>query len=201
MENTALKTVPATNNITVYGGELKEALKFVEPGISSEATRYYLNTVYFDKQVDKPLYLVTTDGHRLHKIALKVNGNIDALEFTFLLPYSAVKSLIKQLEKRELYALNFEGETLSINGGITQSFKACDAKFPDYPRLIPAGETPATLAAYNAKYLAAAFKSFAALGHGIAISSYGSGDPLAPIKLQTTSDRADALIVLMPMRV
>lgn len=190
------------NTVNVSGQHLKAALKFVAPGMSTEVTRYYLRTVYFDKKANKPLYLVFCDGHRIHKIALECQVK-EAAEFNFLMNNDAVKNLIKTIDKREAFILTFEELQVSLNidGNDRGAWRACDGKFPDYERVMPKGEERASLGAYKSKYLADAFAAFSSLDKSIAVGSYGAGETGTPILLKAETGKFDALIVIMPMRV
>lgn len=129
---------------------LRDALAFVQPGISTEETRYYLNGVYMARnQIEgqSMLTFVSTDGHRMfvqNAPDVEWEGNLQALSGTsdgtpgIIIPREVVKWALRNLPK--------EGEVLveisqlqiafTVNDSVFRA-KLIDGNFPDYTRVVP----------------------------------------------------------------
>jgi DNA polymerase III subunit beta len=115
--------------------------------ISSDETRPYLNSAMFEC-TGGLVRMVTTDGHRLSKMEVTVEG-LDA-ETTMLIPHKAVQELRKLLdevqEKRDesmvKIAQTGPNAFFEINS-VQFSVKLIDAQFPPYDAVIPAASNRA----------------------------------------------------------
>ncbi|MEM6663798.1 MAG: DNA polymerase III subunit beta [Pseudomonadota bacterium] len=112
--------------------------------VSTEETRYYLNGVYLhiaDEDGQK-LRAVATDGHRLARIDTDLpDGAAEAPGV--IVPRKTVGELRKLLEDDEAEIAISVSETkirFSVEGLVLTS-KVIDGAFPDYSRVIPAGNT------------------------------------------------------------
>lgn len=169
--------------------EFLDALERVQPAISTEETRYYLNGVYFEKDKEGNPWafnLVATDGHRLHRATVQIPdaaGKIDAAN-GIILPRKLVTLLLSMRPKKDdpaismaihpAYRPNDETatETLTKNpgtstirfkaNGATVTGKPIDGTFPDYRRVIPTGHK--LFATFNRAELLRALEAMAALG-------------------------------------
>jgi DNA polymerase-3 subunit beta len=106
--------------------------------ISTEETRYYLNGVYMhvsDSDGAQVLRCVATDGHRLARIDAELPGVI--------VPRKTVGELRKLLDDDDAQIAVSVSETKVrfVTPGITLTSKVIDGTFPDYTRVIPAGNT------------------------------------------------------------
>jgi len=110
--------------------------------ISTDETRAHLNSALFE--CDNGLVrMVTTDGHRLSKMEIPVDG-LEA-KTTMLVPLKAIAELKKILDE---VADNRETTKVCISqtgpnaffrlGGVSFSVKLIDAQFPPYDAVIPA---------------------------------------------------------------
>ena len=142
---------------TMPGDEIRDILAFVNPCVSTEETRYYLNGVYFHPD-NGVLKAVTTDGH---KLALRTTDHAwqGEREDGAIVPTPAARAALASLGKKHagnvsvsIYArgVTFETEKWVIRSRIV------DGTFPDYTRVIPQGNTsfaalpvPDTLKAIN----------------------------------------------------
>ncbi|MEO1024219.1 MAG: DNA polymerase III subunit beta [Pseudomonadota bacterium] len=113
--------------------------------ISTEETRYYLNGVYMhvsDAGGKQVLRCVATDGHRLARIDADLPadaGNMPGV----IVPRKTVGELRKLLDDDEAQIAVSVSETKVrfATPGITLTSKVIDGTFPDYTRVIPAGNT------------------------------------------------------------
>ena len=113
--------------------------------ISTEETRYYLNGVYFhiaDGENGKALRAVATDGHRLARIDTDLPEGADKMPGV-IVPRKTVGELRKLLDDDDTQIAVSVSETKIrfATPDITLTSKVIDGTFPDYSRVIPAGNT------------------------------------------------------------
>jgi len=126
---------------------LKDALGFVLPAASSDASRPHLCTVLL--QADDA---VTTDGHRLHLAPLPA-----PVPQPLLLLAPAASTLTHMLAQGEQAILAQAGEVLRIKVGNWQlDTKLSDRKFPPYHQVVPNMEAQPTHVRLQAKLLSKA---------------------------------------------
>ena len=123
--------------------DLKRLIEKTQFAISSEETRYYLNGIYLhtlDVEGRPMLRAVATDGHRLARLELPAPEGSAGMPGV-ILPRKAVTEVQRLIE-------DAQGEVsveLSINkmrftfGDALLTTKLIDGTFPDYGRVIPAG--------------------------------------------------------------
>lgn len=112
--------------------------------VSTEETRYYLNGVYLHAPEGEPprLRAVATDGHRLARIDTELPEGAAGCPGV-IVPRKTVGELRKLLEDDEAKVdvsvsetkIRFTAEDLTLTS------KVIDGSFPDYTRVIPAGNT------------------------------------------------------------
>ncbi|MEM7422861.1 MAG: DNA polymerase III subunit beta, partial [Pseudomonadota bacterium] len=111
--------------------------------VSTEETRYYLNGVYLHiaEEDGKPLLrAVATDGHRLARIDTDLPESAEDAPGV-IVPRKTVGELRKLLDDDETEVAISVSETkirFSVEGLVLTS-KVIDGAFPDYSRVIPAG--------------------------------------------------------------
>jgi DNA polymerase III subunit beta len=113
--------------------------------ISTEETRYYLNGVYMHaaKGPDGPvLRCVATDGHRLAQIDATLPADAADLPGV-IVPRKTVGELRKLLDDDDTTIAVSVSETKVrfATPEVTLTSKVIDGTFPDYARVIPAGNT------------------------------------------------------------
>ena len=113
--------------------------------ISTEETRYYLNGVFMhvaDTGGKQVLRCVATDGHRLARIDADLPDGIENMPGV-IVPRKTVGELRKLLDDDEAQIAVSVSETKVrfATPGITLTSKVIDGTFPDYSRVIPAGNT------------------------------------------------------------
>ncbi len=113
--------------------------------ISTEETRYYLNGVYMhvaDSGGAQVLRCVATDGHRLARIDAELPAGAENVPGV-IVPRKTVGELRKLLDddETEIAVSVSETKVRFAAPGITLTSKVIDGTFPDYTRVIPAGNT------------------------------------------------------------
>lgn len=150
----SLQTLPETDFPTVASGEfshhfsapaadLKRLIEKTQFAISSEETRYYLNGIFLhvmDVDGRPMLRAVATDGHRLARLEIPAPEGSVGMPGV-IVPRKAVSEIMRQIEDAEA-EIKIE---LSVNkmrftfGDLVLTTKLIDGTFPDYARVIPAG--------------------------------------------------------------
>ncbi len=113
--------------------------------ISTEETRYYLNGVYMhvaEGDGGRKLRCVATDGHRLARIDADLPEGADNMPGV-IVPRKTVAELRKLLDNDDASIAVSVSETKVrfATPEITLTSKVIDGTFPDYTRVIPAGNT------------------------------------------------------------
>ena len=113
--------------------------------ISTEETRYYLNGVYMhiaDADGGQVLRCVATDGHRLARIDADLPDGASDMP-GIIVPRKTVGELRKLLQDNDVQIAVSVSETKVrfATPEITLTSKVIDGTFPDYQRVIPAGNT------------------------------------------------------------
>jgi DNA polymerase-3 subunit beta len=112
--------------------------------ISTDETRAHLNSALFEWEGDI-VRMVTTDGHRLSKLDVKVTGR--QASATMLIPLKAILELRRLCDemlsdssgdKKPEVLISQSGSSAFFQGaGMTFSVKLVDAQFPPYAQVIP----------------------------------------------------------------
>lgn len=126
----------APYQLLIQPGELRDLLAFVAPGMSEEATRYYLNGAFIHV-ADGHLAAVATDGHRMHVAKLAAWHGLDFKGQ--IIPRDTVGDILAMLAapvEGFAFAVSETGVTLKA-GPFSLSSKIVDASFPDYTRVVP----------------------------------------------------------------
>jgi DNA polymerase III subunit beta len=131
------------HRFTLPAGELKRLIDKTQFAISTEETRYYLNGIYLhtlDAGGQTVLRAVATDGHRLARVELPAPPGSEAMP-GIIVPRKAVAEIQKLVETAGdgvLVELSSAKVRLTL-GGVVLTSKLIDGTFPDYQRVIPAG--------------------------------------------------------------
>jgi DNA polymerase-3 subunit beta len=127
---------------------LQELIAKTYFSISSDETRAHLNSALFEWDGDI-VRMVTTDGHRLSKMEVKVAGR--QASATMLIPLKAIHELRRLCEEvlseqkdgntnkepAQLLITQSGSSAFFQGGGTTFSVKLVDAQFPPYSQVIP----------------------------------------------------------------
>jgi len=124
---------------------LAELIAKTHFSISTDETRAHLNSALFEWEGDI-VRMVTTDGHRLSKVDVRVAGR--QASATMLIPLKAIQELRRLCDelladtsgdkKPELLITPSGASAFFQGGGTTFSVKLVDAQFPPYSQVIPA---------------------------------------------------------------
>ncbi|CAM5575014.1 DNA polymerase III subunit beta [Mycolicibacterium aubagnense] len=126
------------------GADLDRILGAVTFAISSEETRYYLNGIHFhqsERDGEKKLVAVATDGHRLSVIDLPLPEGADGMS-GIILP-RATCALLKGFGGKGKVSIGLSASKVrfAVDGtdgfGTTIVSKLIDGTFPDYSRVVP----------------------------------------------------------------
>jgi len=126
-------------------GVLKRLFEKAKFAISTEETRYYLNGVYFhvaEGAEGKVLRCVATDGHRLARVDAPLPDGAAAMAGV-IVPRKTVGELRKLLDDdaAEISVAVSETKLRFATADLALTSKVIDGTFPDYARVIPAGNT------------------------------------------------------------
>ncbi len=128
---------------------LRELIAKTHFSISSDETRAHLNSALFEWDGDV-VRMVTTDGHRLSKMEVKVAGR--QASATMLIPLKAIQELRRLCddmasEVKDTAKEPGQGPQLEITqsgsnaffqgGGVSFAVRLVDAQFPPYSQVIP----------------------------------------------------------------
>jgi DNA polymerase-3 subunit beta len=134
-------------SLSLEVGVLSELIQKTHFSASTDETRAHLNSALFEWEGDV-VRMVTTDGHRLSKIDVKVSGR--QASATMLIPLKAIHELRRLCEevlsdpptdgekKKPELVITQSGSSAFFQGaGMTFSVKLVDAQFPPYSQVIP----------------------------------------------------------------
>lgn len=123
-------------NVTVASEALANALQKVIPSVSVEAIRPVFKGIFFEGSQNK-ISLVATDSHRL---ALAYINSQESSDFSFILPGTTAKELLRLLPKgeEETIELSLDGNiiTFTIKETVLSS-RLIDGQFPNFRTVIP----------------------------------------------------------------
>ena len=131
------------HTFTLKAAECKALIEKPSFAMSNEETRYYLNGIYFHTAgsgTDKTLRAVATDGHRLARIEVALPAGAAGMPGV-IVPRKVIYELRKILAESEgdvLISLS-ESKIRFVVGSAVIVSKLIDGNFPDYERVIPAG--------------------------------------------------------------
>ncbi|VVT15446.1 DNA polymerase III subunit beta [Hoeflea sp. EC-HK425] len=131
-----------STSFEIPAAKFSAQLAAVSFAISTEETRYYLNGVYLHAIDGGDLVAVATDGHRLARATY--SGAQDAAGMPgVIIPRKTVGLLAKVLsasDKQAMLSVRVSEHQISFElGAVRIASKLIDGTFPDYVRVIPAG--------------------------------------------------------------
>ena len=109
--------------------------------VSTDATRYHLNGVYFETLENNIMRMTATDGHRLSFVDQEVFMKMPELKRGIIIPKKGLIELRKLLsEGGDTVGLAFERGYLFAHLNHTYLFVSLiDGEYPDYKTVIPKG--------------------------------------------------------------
>ncbi len=145
------------HKFSLPAADLKRLVDKTQFAISTEETRYYLNGIYLHAVEEKPLKLraVATDGHRLAQVEIAAPKGASGIPGV-IVPRKTVAEIQKLLEDgAEEVGIELSPAKIRFSLGKVQlTSKLIDGTFPDYGRVIPAGNDK-TLVVERADFAAA----------------------------------------------
>ena len=132
-----------THKFSLAAKDLKRLIDKTQFAISTEETRYYLNGIYLHvagAAKAHKLRAVATDGHRLAQAELDAPKGADGMP-GIIVPRKTVgevQRLIEDLDAEVMVELSQTKIRFTI-GDVVLTSKLIDGTFPDYGRVIPAG--------------------------------------------------------------
>lgn len=176
--------------LLIQPGELRDLLAYVQPAMSEEETRYYLNGAFLHVAGGQ-LAAVATDGHRLHVAKMAAWHGLDFKGQ--IIPRAAVDDILAMLAQPSegfAFAISETGVTLKA-GPVSLASKVIDGSFPDYVRVIPS--RPPHVVEMAAADLDAALSKAAALKDRRAGASAFAQLIFAPGGVEVTARNADGV--------
>jgi DNA polymerase-3 subunit beta len=131
------------HRFTLPASDLKRLIEKTQFAISTEETRYYLNGIYLhtlDAGGAIVMRAVATDGHRLARVEIPAPNGSEGMPGV-IVPRKAVAEIVKLVEdgsENVTVELSSAKVRLTFDGVVLTS-KLIDGTFPDYQRVIPAG--------------------------------------------------------------
>jgi DNA polymerase III subunit beta len=146
-----------THKFKLPAADLKKLIDKTQFAISNEETRYYLNGIYLhsvESEGHQMLRAVATDGHRLARVEIAAPPGSAGMPGVIIprKAVSEVQKLIEDLGKEVTIEISPTKARFSFDD-VVLTTKLIDGTFPDYVRVIPAG---------NDKYLTVERAPFAA---------------------------------------
>ena len=131
------------HRFTLPAADLKRLIDKTQFAISTEETRYYLNGIYFhtlESGGQAVLRAVATDGHRLARVELGAPRGAEGMPGV-IVPRKAVAEIQKLVEDGdETVQVELSAAKVRLTfAGVVLTSKLIDGTFPDYQRVIPAG--------------------------------------------------------------
>jgi DNA polymerase III subunit beta len=132
-----------SHKFTLKAADLKRLIDKTQFAISTEETRYYLNGIYLHAAATNKtqmLRAVATDGHRLAQMEIELPKGAAGMP-GIIVPRKTVGELDRLLEDGEAEVLIelSPGKIRFTVGEVILTSKLIDGTFPDYARVIPAG--------------------------------------------------------------
>ena len=131
------------HRFSLPAGELKRLIEKTQFAISTEETRYYLNGIYLHTLENNGrlvLRAVATDGHRLARVETDAPAGSGGMPGV-IVPRKAVAEIIKLIDDAgEQIVVELSPTKIRLTlGPVLLMSKLIDGTFPDYQRVIPAG--------------------------------------------------------------
>jgi DNA polymerase-3 subunit beta len=132
-----------THKFALPAKDLKRLIDKTQFAISTEETRYYLNGIYLHvagAAKSQTLRAVATDGHRLAQTDLAVPAGAAGMPGV-IVPRKTVTEVQRLIEDSEAeVAIELSSAKIRFSiGNVVLTSKLIDGTFPDYQRVIPAG--------------------------------------------------------------
>lgn len=144
---------------SVDGAAFRSVMSALQPAISHEETRYYLNGISMQPaslqdEADKHhLVFIATDGHKAYARHIAVNDRPKEMR-AIIIPAKTTQLINKLFDKLEQLDIEVGASKIRISGGNVEMLsKLVDGIYPDWRRVMPA--TPACFSYKTAAIIAA----------------------------------------------
>jgi DNA polymerase III subunit beta len=132
-----------SHHFTLSATECRALIEKPGYAMSTEETRYYLNGIYLhatESNGNEVLRAVATDGHRLARVEVGLPAGADGMP-GIIIPRKAIYEFKRLLEGGEgdVSVSLSDTKIRFIYGQAVLISKLIDGNFPDYDRVIPAG--------------------------------------------------------------
>lgn len=133
------------NSFVLAATECRELLEKTRYAVAQDETRYYLNGVYLHAAMDgenQVLRAVATDGHRLAQMQVACPAGASDMPGV-ILPRKTVNEIISLMDQGATEVkISLSSHKIKVVAGTAVVIsKLIDGSFPDYTRVIPAGNT------------------------------------------------------------
>jgi DNA polymerase-3 subunit beta len=130
---------PVGDPVVLIGEDFSRLVKNTAFAVSDDATRYFMNGIFFEKGEDGKLQSVATDGRRL---AL-MSSNVEIPESpNSIIPPQRLISASKIVGTKEEMKLYFGPKSIFLSFGYYNIWTVLiDGQFPNYRRVIPENQT------------------------------------------------------------
>ena len=131
------------HGFTLAAADLKRLIDRTRFAISTEETRYYLNGIYLHAAKSSDVAMlraVATDGHRLARMEIPLPEGAAGMPGV-IVPRKTVTELRKLIDEldQDLTLTLSDTKIRFVFGDAVLTSKLIDGTFPDYDRVIPAG--------------------------------------------------------------
>lgn len=140
-EYPALPQFEEKNYLEARTEKLIEMIDKTQFAVSTDATRYHLNGVFFEHLENNIMRMTATDGHRLSFVDQEVLQKMPELKRGIIIPRKGLTELRKLLtEEEKSVGLAFErGYVYSRFENSYLFIRLIDGEYPDYRLVIPKG--------------------------------------------------------------
>jgi len=144
---------------------LKDMIDRTAFAVSTDATRYHLNGVYFEHLENNIMRMTATDGHRLSFVDQEVFMKMPELKRGVIIPKKGLTEFRKLLDEGDSsIGLAFErGYLFAYQNGCYLFIRLIEGEYPDYRQVIP--KTADRLVKINRDTFTSALKRVSLLAH------------------------------------
>jgi DNA polymerase-3 subunit beta len=137
-------SLPAFEEKNYFEARTESLINMVERtqfAVSTDATRYHLNGVFFEPQENNVMRMTATDGHRLSFVDQEVFMTMPELKRGLIIPKKGLNELQKLLTPAQsTVGLAFERGYIFTKFSDSYLFiRLIDGEYPDYRMVIPKG--------------------------------------------------------------
>lgn len=130
--------VDAAQAVSLPAETVRRMIEAVKFAICTEETRYYLNGIHLHPAEGPALVAVTTDGHRLARMPMRLPTALDLP--AIIVPRKTVDQIDRMLPEKGDVSLGISPTRISLElDGVTLVSKLIDGTYPDYQRVVPHG--------------------------------------------------------------